>query len=401
MKNVVFWKLTLALAIAITVSYIIILAGIPAYGHPEDSEERGPVDSSDATAKLLSLGYLSHARESHDRGVGVTVYDRVSAYDGLNLFTNLWTSEVLLMDMNGSVRHTWTLDGRYWHHAVEDNMSLVGLAYRVVDGDVEGSIVRMDKGSNIIWKSPGTYHHGVWVTDDGRVYSIDGSKTMPGERRNITVGGRGYMIVDNHIVELSPSGEVVDSVSVFDLVEDLVNNETMAEYGDYLPFEAVEVLHTNYVEEVREDLGYANEGDVLFCVRNLDLIGIADMDEEKLVWHWGPGVLEHPHSPSILDGGNILVFDNGVRRGYSRVLELDPRTGEVVWEYEGSPPESFYSESRGWAQRLPNNNTLITESDMSRVFEVTREGRIVWEYWNTHADDENRTAIICSMQRIG
>jgi hypothetical protein len=36
----------------------------------------------------------------------------------------------------------------------------------------------------------------------------------------------------------------------------------------------------------------------------------------------------------------------------------------------------------GNAQRLPNGNTLITESAFGRFFEVTREGEIVWEYVN-------------------
>jgi hypothetical protein len=32
-------------------------------------------------------------------------------------------------------------------------------------------------------------------------------------------------------------------------------------------------------------------------------------------------------------------------------------------------------------QRLPNGNTLITESDNGRVFEVTRDGEVVWEFF--------------------
>jgi hypothetical protein len=36
----------------------------------------------------------------------------------------------------------------------------------------------------------------------------------------------------------------------------------------------------------------------------------------------------------------------------------------------------------GYAQRLPNGNTLITESSFGRFFEVTKEGEIVWEYVN-------------------
>lgn len=37
----------------------------------------------------------------------------------------------------------------------------------------------------------------------------------------------------------------------------------------------------------------------------------------------------------------------------------------------------------GGAQRLENGNTLITESDNGRAFEVTRAGEIVWDYYNT------------------
>jgi len=36
----------------------------------------------------------------------------------------------------------------------------------------------------------------------------------------------------------------------------------------------------------------------------------------------------------------------------------------------------------GYAQRLPNGNTLITESSFGRFFEVTKQGEIVWEYVN-------------------
>jgi hypothetical protein len=38
----------------------------------------------------------------------------------------------------------------------------------------------------------------------------------------------------------------------------------------------------------------------------------------------------------------------------------------------------------GSAQRLPNGNTLITESAFGRVFEVTKEGEIVWDYVNPY-----------------
>jgi hypothetical protein len=42
---------------------------------------------------------------------------------------------------------------------------------------------------------------------------------------------------------------------------------------------------------------------------------------------------------------------------------------------------------------LPNGNTLITEPDPSRAFEVTPEKDIVWEYVNPHRAGENNELI--------
>ena len=47
----------------------------------------------------------------------------------------------------------------------------------------------------------------------------------------------------------------------------------------------------------------------------------------------------------------------------------------------------------GTNQKLPNGNVLITESDYGRAFEVTTDGKIVWEYINPHRADENRELI--------
>ena len=64
-------------------------------------------------------------------------------------------------------------------------------------------------------------------------------------------------------------------------------------------------------------------------------------------------------------------------RAFSRVLEINPVTLELVWSYEG---QRFSSSNISGAQRLPNGNTLITEGANGRLFEVTKERQIVWEY---------------------
>ncbi|OPZ08885.1 MAG: hypothetical protein BWZ10_02614 [candidate division BRC1 bacterium ADurb.BinA364] len=52
----------------------------------------------------------------------------------------------------------------------------------------------------------------------------------------------------------------------------------------------------------------------------------------------------------------------------------------MVWRYEDRA--GFFSAYRAGVQRLPNGNTLIAESDAGRIFEVTPEKEIVWDYYH-------------------
>ncbi len=83
-----------------------------------------------------------------------------------------------------------------------------------------------------------------------------------------------------------------------------------------------------------------------------------------------------------LDSGNYLVC----QEGEGKVREYDGK-GKIVWEYaldlngrprsDGHGPEGHGVEVFG-AIRLKNGNTMIAGGNNNRVFEVTREGKIVW-----------------------
>ena len=95
----------------------------------------------------------------------------------------------------------------------------------------------------------------------------------------------------------------------------------------------------------------------------------------------------------LLDNGNILLFDNKGHNGMSKVIEIDPFTQEIVWAYEGTAENGFYSKVSGRNQRLPNGNTLITEANSGRAFEVTPDGKIVWEFYNPARAGKNNELI--------
>ena len=167
----------------------------------------------------------------------------------------------------------------------------------------------------------------------------------------------------------------------------------------------IDALHANVVEWMRQPqlIGrheIYGKNHVLVCIRNQDTLVLIDWDTRKLVWAWGQGELSGPHDATLLPSGNILVFDNGLGRNWSRVVEVNPVTREIVWEYQAPEKYSFYSATRGANQRLANGNTLITESDRGRVFEITPEGEIVWEFLNSNMTDKREPSVIVRMRRF-
>lgn len=161
---------------------------------------------------------------------------------------------------------------------------------------------------------------------------------------------------------------------------------------------------------------------IIFDCREANILAILDKETGKIVWRIGPDFNATPELkklgwiigqhhfhmiPKGLPGeGNLMVFDNGgwggygvpnpsapigvknALRDYSRVLEFNPVTLEVVWKL--TPKElghavptdasKFYSPYVSSAQRLPNGNTMVTEGSDGRVIEVTPDHEIVWEW---------------------
>ncbi|HEY42229.1 MAG TPA: thioredoxin [Dehalococcoidia bacterium] len=195
------------------------------------------------------------------------------------------------------------------------------------------------------------------------------------------------------------------------------------EVGDWMHMNSVSVLGPNKWYEQGDERFHPEN--LIWSGRQTNIIGIINKKTGNIVWQLGPdytatpalvklGWIIGPHHahmiPRGLPGeGNVLVYDNGgaagygspnpgsrngvsnALRDYSRVLEIDPTTLEVVWKcgsggMPGTPRGGsmqnvrIYSSFISSAQRLPNGNTLITEGSSGRFIEVTPALEIVWEY---------------------
>jgi hypothetical protein len=154
--------------------------------------------------------------------------------------------------------------------------------------------------------------------------------------------------------------------------------------------ERTEWTHGNSVIELAD-------GSLLASFRNISTVIRIDRRTGEIVWKLGAPPLSGQHAPHMLPNGNILIFDNGPHRldesfPFSRVIEVNPATKEIVWKYQEPRPFNFYSPRISNAQRLPNGNTLVNEGVFGRFFEVTPAGDIVWEFVNPHFGPESQPA---------
>ena len=171
--------------------------------------------------------------------------------------------------------------------------------------------------------------------------------------------------------EVTPTGDIVDSWRSWEHLN--VDEDVICS------------LENRYEWTHQNSLNITSDGDLLVSFRQTSTVGIVDRASGEFSWKWGPGEISHQHDPTYLDNGHVLIFDNGphhVSASFSRVVEVDPSNNELAWEYTGDPPISFYSYHISGAERLPNGNTLITEGAPGRIFEVTHNKEIVWEYIN-------------------
>lgn len=89
-----------------------------------------------------------------------------------------------------------------------------------------------------------------------------------------------------------------------------------------------------------------------------------------IAWRYTIGPLHDLH---VLSNGNILF-----QKTWTHILEIDPKTDKVVWEYHCKPTKQGAGKVEAHAfERLPNGDTMIAESGNARIIEVNPKGEIV------------------------
>lgn len=323
--------------------------------------------------RIATLGYIVGSEPVPEQS-GVVTFERGAVSDGLTLYTWSEGHVAILIDMEGNVVHRWSYPGcKCWAraHVFENgDLLVITIAYP--------HLIKINSESELIWEFNRAAHHDFDVQPDGTIALLVQETTSRAHIRD------GESFLSDAILLLTPDGTVTRRVPV------LEGFERSRQYSGWLEDHPLpedrDPLHTNSVEIFHRD-GHMF---ALLSIRNIDTVAILDMDVGEIVWATtGPW---HKQHEAQFVGDRLLLFDNLGPDDQSRVLELEMDDLEIVWSFT---EPGFFTKRAGAQQRLPNGNTLITESDSGRLIEVTREGRIVWEFINpTSAYVDGREVVL-------
>jgi hypothetical protein len=327
-------------------------------------------------------------------GIGLRACDRDKAFDGFTLFAPLsGGGEVYLIDLDGEVVHTWQMPyppGNYGYLTERGTYFYNGKTFEDSNRFISrkpwkgGAVLEADWKGRILWevRHPDHHHDGIRLRN-GNVLLICLAQ-LPRDLITKIQGGlsgtehNGEMYGD-YLVEMTTSGQTVWEWRTWEHLDPGTDSITAVQD----PREAW--THANGLAELPN-------GDIVLSFRHISTVIIIDRRTEKIIWKLGAPPLSGQHAPTPLPNGNLLLFDNGPHRldqsmPFSRVIEVELATKQIVWKYQEKREYEFFSPRMSNAQRLPNGNTLICEADFGRLFEVTAEGELVWEYVNPYFNE--------------
>jgi len=369
------------------------------------------------------------------------IKNTAKAFPGYTLFAPKHFTKTYLIDNNGMVVNEWESEyepgqsvyllpnGNLLHCCMTKNRAFIG-------GGEGGRLEEFDWDGNLVWEywlsdDKNLMHHDIAPMPNGNILAmVVESKSL---EEAIEAGFnpdqlRDEKLFPDYIVEIEKtgpkSGKIVWEWHVWDhLIQDF--DKTKSNYGD-VAANPGKIDPNGSGRRMKAFWNHFNSIDynekldqiVISCRGNSE-IWIIDhgitTEEAKgpkgdLLYRWGnPSTYKHAGKqmlfqqhdaqwiPSGCPGaGNLLVFNNGLGRGYSSVDELVLPIGQdgkyilgpdgtygpdkPIWSYTDPNPETFFSQEISGAQRLPNGNTLICAGVHGTLFEVTPDGETVWEY---------------------
>ena len=304
------------------------------------------------------------------RKLGLTGIDSQLTAGGYTLYAGQTAGgRVDLIDINGQRVHEWQIPVRPGRDAVllpNGNLGYNGSheksanLYPAWDIWHGGDFYEVTPSGEIVWRHEDIFHHhdAQWLPNGNLLYTV--AAPLPWDSN----------IQSDIVKEVNRKGEVVWEWRAWEHLG----------WDEHPIHECFNNDHWPLINGVSQ----TSDGLILMSLRIISGIIAVNKSNDEIVWQIKYPYVAQQHCPVETEKGRVLCFDNGNIRPnsihHSRIVEYDIESRELVWSYTDLVPPSFFSPYMGSVQRPWNGNTFICESAFGRLFEVTPECKIVWEY---------------------
>lgn len=338
---------------------------------------------------------------SVNRATGLTFHRPSRSTKGYTLLTPHGDVSTYLIDLEGRVVHRWTfthIKPGYGRLLDNGNLLMTGSDVSLPTpppdepskppppfeqhitrlGGYHTTLVEVDWEGNTVWEYVNRAQHHDFVRLPNGNTVVPEWVELPEELHRKVKGGYAKpkeklpRLIGDDIVEITADQKEVRRIKTWELLDPRKDAIGPAR-------RRWEWTHINGID-------VNAKGDIVFSARTCDRIGVIDGETGKLTFKFDQ--THGQHNPTWLPNGNILVFDNG--QDASRVIEIDPAKGEIVWTFRGAPPQQFYSGHISGVSRMDSGNLLVCEGTSGRLFEVTRSHEVVWEWINPFVNNSPR-----------
>lgn len=285
-----------------------------------------------------------------------------------------------------------------------------------------GNVALLDSKDNVIWSSKEFIHHDIKFTPDHKhwigllseLIEINGQRIRSdcAIKRDINNNSVGEWCLANHIEELEKLGLKQKAGYVF-------NNFLGQKFNQ-------ELSHANSIYEIPDNpnalknKAFEKGNYIVNFFGQSHLLAILNHDLTELLWfeNLANFILEgiayraDLHDVQVLPNGNILVFFNQlipkalaplkpefatlfqinlgmfhfppvtISRDYSQIIEYDPITRKIIWQYSDNPKHNFYSNTNGTVSKFKNSFVYSTtnKSAGGRYIQATLNGKKIWSF---------------------
>ena len=298
----------------------------------------------------------------------------------------------ILLDPDGKVQNTWriTQNDLPWPHKPDHMIFPHGFEVTrdgsiIVAYEAGNSLTKYDYCSRKRWQVEGGYHHSIdlfdeetfWVWGDTEPQETYGKKLM---QMSVEDGSiiRTIKIVD--IIRANPDSDILGIRQI--------DTESGATWAN-------DPLHPNDIDPLPKELaGFYPDfaaGDLLVSMRSINLVFVLDPESLEIKW-WRGGFGRRQHDPDWNARGTITIFNNNMHLGYSSIIEVDPRTMERRTLIDGAD-YGFYTRIRGKHQELSDGSILVTSPLQGRVFEVSPDGTVTFDFHNSFSEEHGALGV--------